>query len=123
MSEYLKSRVGTDWLRDDLWEPADRSHTKYEAGQALTRDALSPAPPISVAMSGAGGGRSLIADRHIDVVPPGPPQSLDERTFKGPGSGWLRAAGRGAVDMKGGVASDADGHRDRQELASRFPET
>jgi acetylornithine deacetylase len=61
--------------------------------------------PITVAtLRGAGGGRSLIINGHIDVVSPGdlerwttPP--FDAQVRDG------RIYGRGAVDMKGGVAS------------------
>lgn len=61
--------------------------------------------PITVAtLSGAGGGRSLIINGHIDVVSPGdltrwttPPFEADVRDG--------RIYGRGAVDMKGGIAA------------------
>jgi acetylornithine deacetylase len=61
--------------------------------------------PITVAtVGGAGGGRSLIINGHIDVVSPGdldrwttPPFAADVRDG--------RVYGRGAVDMKGGIAS------------------
>ena len=60
--------------------------------------------PITVAtLRGAGGGRSLIINGHIDVVSPGdlgrwttPPFEADVRDG--------RIYGRGAVDMKGGIA-------------------
>jgi acetylornithine deacetylase len=61
--------------------------------------------PITVAtLKGAGGGRSLIVNGHIDVVSPGdltrwttPPFEADVRDG--------RVYGRGAVDMKGGIAA------------------
>jgi acetylornithine deacetylase len=61
--------------------------------------------PITVAtLRGQGGGRSLIVNGHIDVVSPGdlsrwtsPPFEADVRDG--------RIYGRGAVDMKGGVAA------------------
>ncbi|MFL5827057.1 MAG: ArgE/DapE family deacylase [Thermoleophilaceae bacterium] len=61
--------------------------------------------PITVAtLRGRGGGRSLIINGHIDVVSPGdlerwttPPFDADVRDG--------RIYGRGAVDMKGGVAA------------------
>ena len=60
--------------------------------------------PITVGtLRGQGGGRSLIVNGHIDVVSPGdlerwtsPPFAADVRDG--------RIYGRGAVDMKGGVA-------------------
>jgi acetylornithine deacetylase len=61
--------------------------------------------PITVGtLRGSGGGRSLIVNGHIDVVSPGdlerwttPPFEADVRDG--------RVYGRGAVDMKGGVAA------------------
>ncbi|MGH2948547.1 MAG: ArgE/DapE family deacylase [Solirubrobacteraceae bacterium] len=61
--------------------------------------------PITVAtLRGSGGGRSLIVNGHIDVVSPGdlsrwttPPFAAEVRDG--------RVYGRGAVDMKGGVAA------------------
>jgi acetylornithine deacetylase len=61
--------------------------------------------PITVAtLRGTGGGRSLIVNGHIDVVSPGdlarwtsPPFEADVRDG--------RIYGRGAVDMKGGIAA------------------
>lgn len=53
---------------------------------------------------GAGTGRSLLVDGHLDVVPPGDPTAWTDD----PWSGRVTAThvnGRGACDMKGGVAS------------------
>jgi acetylornithine deacetylase/succinyl-diaminopimelate desuccinylase family protein len=58
-------------------------------------------------LRGAGGGRSLLFNGHVDVVPPGP---LDEWTGGDPWSGAIRdgrAHGRGATDMKAGVIAQA----------------
>lgn len=56
---------------------------------------------------GAGGGRSLIYNGHVDVVPTGPPGAW---RFGDPWSGRIadgRLYGRGACDMKGGVLAQA----------------
>jgi len=58
-------------------------------------------------MRGAGGGRSLLLNGHLDVVPPGP---SDEWTGGDPWSGRVdrgRVWGRGACDMKGGLVAAA----------------
>jgi acetylornithine deacetylase len=61
--------------------------------------------PITAAtLAGSGGGRSLIVNGHIDVVSPGAP----ERWTSPPFAAEIRDGriyGRGAVDMKGGVAA------------------
>ena len=75
--------------RDDAWP-----------GEEMPRQTL----PIVVGRAGHGGGRRLILSGHLDVVPPGDPGtwSVD------PWAGEIREDrlyGRGACDMKGGVAA------------------
>lgn len=58
-------------------------------------------------LRGSGGGRSLIYNGHIDVVPPGP---ADQWADGDPWSGRIedgRIWGRGACDMKAGVVAQA----------------
>ncbi|HET8786346.1 MAG TPA: ArgE/DapE family deacylase [Candidatus Limnocylindrales bacterium] len=69
-------------------------------GQEMERSTL----PIIVGRAGKPGGRRLILSGHLDVVPPGDPQtwSVD------PWAAEIREGrlyGRGACDMKGGVAA------------------
>jgi acetylornithine deacetylase len=76
--------------------------------------------PITAAtLKGAGGGRSLIVNGHIDVVSPGdlerwtsPPFAAEIRDG--------RIYGRGAVDMKGGVASAIFALRALNEIGARL---
>jgi acetylornithine deacetylase len=61
--------------------------------------------PITVAtLPGSGGGRSLIVNGHIDVVSPGDPERWTSPPFAAEVRDG-RIYGRGAVDMKGGVAA------------------
>lgn len=58
-------------------------------------------------LRGEGGGRSLIYNGHLDVVPPGPAEQWSDGD---PWSGRVedgRIWGRGACDMKGGVVAQA----------------
>jgi acetylornithine deacetylase len=58
-------------------------------------------------LKGTGGGRSLIYNGHVDVVPPGDPSNWKSGD---PFSGRIdkdRIWGRGATDMKGGVVAQA----------------
>jgi acetylornithine deacetylase len=58
-------------------------------------------------IGGAGGGRSLIYNGHVDVVPPGPDEDW---TDGNPWSGAIRNGriwGRGASDMKAGLVAQA----------------
>jgi acetylornithine deacetylase len=69
-------------------------------GEEMPRTSL----PVVIGRAGTPGGRRLILSGHLDVVPPGDPATWTVD----PWGGELRDGrlyGRGAVDMKGGVAS------------------
>ena len=55
---------------------------------------------------GAGGGRSLLYNGHIDVVPPGNPDLWTDDPFSGERRDD-RILGRGSTDMKAGVLAQA----------------
>lgn len=69
-------------------------------GEEMSRTTL----PVVIGRAGAAGGRRLILSGHLDVVPPGEPSTWTTD----PWGGEVRDGalfGRGACDMKGGVAS------------------
>src|SRR4051812_11317820 len=69
-------------------------------GEEVVRTGL----PVVLARAGRAGGRRLILSGHVDVVPPGEPSTWTVD----PWAGEVRAGrlfGRGACDMKGGVAA------------------
>ncbi len=69
-------------------------------GEEVTRTAL----PVVLARVGRTGGRRLVLSGHVDVVPPGDPATWTGDPFSGATrDGELY--GRGACDMKGGVAA------------------
>jgi acetylornithine deacetylase len=78
------------------------------AGCTVDRFGLEPGRENCVGtLAGAGGGRSLILNGHVDVVPPGP---VEEWTGGDPWSGRVadgRLWGRGACDMKAAVVAQA----------------
>ncbi len=61
-------------------------------------------PVVTGKLAGAGSGRSLAFNGHIDVVPAGNAQEWSHEAWSG-GIADGRLWGRGAADMKGGVAS------------------
>ncbi len=87
----------------DLWEPdgeALSSHPLF----ASPRTDFAGSPNLVGRLPGSGGGRSFLLNGHIDVVPVGDP----EQWTQNPWGGELvegRIYGRGASDMKGGVAA------------------
>lgn len=76
-----------------------------DMGLAIDRWDVYPGRPDLVGIwAGTGGGRSLILNGHIDVVPAGDPGAWTHPPFAAviaDGKVW----GRGAVDMKGGIAA------------------
>jgi len=103
LQEFLKSYVEKLGFSVDVWEPNAEQLSKYagKPGYYPDRDFKNRANMCAV-KKGTGGGRSLLLTGHIDVV--------------SEGNGWVRKAfdpvvedgkvyGRGAVDMKGGIAS------------------
>lgn len=88
----------------DIWDPDIqqlRNHHEYQA----VADGYDGRPVVVGVLRGTGGGRSVILNGHIDVVAPGPE---DEWPHGGPWSGAVvdgQLFGRGASDMKGGLAS------------------
>jgi acetylornithine deacetylase len=69
-------------------------------GQEMDRTAL----PVVIGRAGRAGGRRLILSGHLDVVPPGDPEAWTVDPWGGEVRDG-RLFGRGACDMKGGVAA------------------
>lgn len=81
-------------------DPAEIRADPDWPGQEMDRATL----PVVIARAGRPGGRRVILSGHLDVVPPGDPATWTVD----PWGGEIRAGrlyGRGACDMKGGVAS------------------
>ncbi|MDQ0245414.1 acetylornithine deacetylase [Bacillus fengqiuensis] len=84
----------------DIWTPNARQLQQH-AGFAATRTSFEDSPNVVAMLKGAGGGRSIILNGHIDVVPEG-----DESLWTyDPYSAHIKDGklyGRGSSDMKGG---------------------
>ncbi len=87
----------------DIWE-IDRDEIKDHEAFCCDRDSFDGNPNVVAVLKGAGGGKSIILNGHIDVVPVG-----DEKNWThDPFSGHIecgRLYGRGSTDMKGGTAA------------------
>jgi acetylornithine deacetylase len=81
-------------------DPAEARADPDWPGEEMPRDRL----PIVLGRLGRGGGRRLILVGHVDVVPIGDPATWTHDPWAAERDGD-RLYGRGAVDMKGGVAS------------------
>jgi acetylornithine deacetylase len=92
-------RVGAEI---DLWEPAPED----VAGHPLSVEGIAFAgrPQLAAWLRGSGGGASLLLNGHIDVVPAARADGWDQDPFDAQlVDGEI--IGRGACDMKGGIAA------------------
>lgn len=99
MAEHL-SGMG---LKVDMWD-TDWEQLKKHPGYRAVDRGYQGRPNIVATWKGAGGGRSLLLNGHTDVIPIGNREAWSDD----PWSGAIRDGriyGRGAADMKSGVAS------------------
>lgn len=102
LQEYLAQRLRTAGAAAEVWEPkpADVAEFSRQVPEGLGFEGR---PQMAARFAGAGGGPSLLFNGHIDVVPHEP----RARWTSDPLRAEVRDGnlyGRGACDMKGGVA-------------------
>ncbi|SFI00006.1 MULTISPECIES: peptidase [unclassified Bacillus (in: firmicutes)] len=87
----------------DIWEP---SFTKMKDHPYFVspRTNFTDSPNIVATLKGSGGGKSMILNGHIDVVPEGDVNQWEHHPYAGEQIG-NRIYGRGTTDMKGGNVS------------------
>ena len=90
-------------LHLDIWE-IDREELREHEAFCCDRQSFEGNPNVVAVLKGTGGGKSIILNGHIDVVPVG-----DEKNWThDPFSGHIECGklyGRGSTDMKGGTAA------------------
>ncbi len=87
----------------DIWE-IDRTEVESHPFYRCDREHFTGNPNVVGVLKGTGGGRSLILNGHIDVVPAGDRKDWSDDPFSGKVENG-RLFGRGSTDMKGGTAS------------------
>jgi acetylornithine deacetylase len=90
-------------LTVDIWE-LNREELSGHPAFCCDRSSFGGNPNLVAVLKGAGGGKSLILNGHIDVVPVGDETSWELDPFSGHIESG-RLYGRGATDMKGGTVS------------------
>lgn len=87
----------------DIWEIGGEDIKQHPA-YCCDRENFEGNPNVVAVLKGTGGGKSIILNGHIDVVPVGDERNWDRDPF----SGHIecgRLYGRGSTDMKGGTAA------------------
>jgi acetylornithine deacetylase len=90
-------------LSVNLFEPDEEALRKHPAALPISRG-YAGRPNVIAVLKGQGGGRSLLLNGHVDVIPAGAEGAWEF----GPWSGAIRDGkiyGRGASDMKAGLAA------------------
>ncbi|MEI6500257.1 MAG: M20/M25/M40 family metallo-hydrolase [Armatimonadota bacterium] len=101
VAEYLHSRMAT-FTDECAFVPNDNSlRADPDYSSPIKGLDYSDRPNVRVALKGSGGGRSLLLNTHMDVVPP---SSMQEKPFE-PSLVDGVLFGRGACDAKGQIAT------------------
>lgn len=103
IQHFMAEQLGRMGLEVDMWD-TDWEELKKHPGYRAVARGYEGRPNIVATWKGAGGGRSLLLNGHTDVIPIGNREAWSDD----PWSGAIRDGrlyGRGAADMKSGVAS------------------
>jgi acetylornithine deacetylase len=100
---FISSKLEGMGLEVDRWEPDIEELSKHPAYLPPEKD-YRDRPNVVGVYKGRGGGRSLLFNGHVDVIPSGP----EDAWIHPPFGAWVegtRLYGRGASDMKSGLAA------------------
>jgi acetylornithine deacetylase len=103
IQEYLAGTLRELGLELDVWE-SDLEQLKSHPEYVPVNRGYEGRPNIVATMKGSGGGRSLLLNGHTDTVPPGPARAWSHDPYEATVADD-RLYGRGASDMKSGVAA------------------
>ncbi len=98
--EIVAERLYEMGLEVDVWEPDGEALKKHPYFYS-PRTRFEGSPNVVGVWKGKGGGRSIILNCHIDVVPAGDPEQWELDPFSGKVEDG-KMYGRGVTDMKGG---------------------
>lgn len=107
---FIADRLSRLGLELDLWEPDIvklKEHPAYSSVELCEDTKLhtyKDRPNVVATLKGKAKGKSLILNGHVDVVPTGPTEMWTHNPWGGEIENG-RLYGRGAVDMKGGLAA------------------
>ncbi len=103
IQRFIANKLKTLGLDVDMWEP-DHEELKGHPAYVPVEQGYANRPNVVGTYKGTGKGKSLLFNGHVDVIPPGPLDSWKH----GPWEQDIaegRLYGRGASDMKSGLAA------------------
>ena len=103
IQKLLADKIHEMGLEVDLWEPDHEELKKHPAYVAVERG-YEKRPNLVGICRGEGGGKSLLFNGHVDVIPSGPPDAWSFDPFSAETQD-NRIYGRGSSDMKSGLAA------------------
>ena len=103
IQDFLGDYLGNLGLDVDKWE-TDWEELKKHPGYRPVAVGYEGRPNIVATLNGTGGGRSLLLNGHVDVIPIGMKEGWSQEPWGGKIEDG-RIYGRGAADMKSGVAT------------------
>jgi acetylornithine deacetylase len=103
IQKFIAQKLKNMGLQVDMWEPDLEELKKHPAYLPPEREYWNR-PNVVGIYKGIGGGRSLLFNGHVDVIPAGPLDAWKHPPWSGEIEG-NRLYGRGASDMKSGLAA------------------
>jgi acetylornithine deacetylase len=103
IQRFLATEIAAMGLEVEMLEP-DWEALKQHPDYVPVKVGYEGRPNVVAILRGKGGGRSLLFNGHVDVIPPGAPDSWDHEPFHGTVVEG-KVYGRGASDMKAGLTA------------------
>lgn len=103
VQQLVREELQRMGLEVDVWEPDGRRLAEHPFFASPRRE-FSGSPNVVGVLKGTGGGRSIILNGHVDVVPEGDLQKWEDDPYSGKIVDG-KIYGRGTTDMKGGNVS------------------
>ena len=103
IQNFIAGKLRGMGLEVDMWEP-DHEELKKHPAYVNVESGYTKRPNVVGIHKGVGEGRSLLFNGHVDVIPPGPADAWSYGPFSAETHDG-RLYGRGASDMKSGLAA------------------
>jgi len=103
IQKFIRKKLKEMGLKVDMWEP-DHNELKKHPGYVPVKNGYTDRPNLVGIYKGTGNGKSLLFNGHVDVIPAKPLNAWKHKPWAGDIQSD-RMYGRGASDMKSGLAA------------------